>query len=201
MTSLAELARQAAQCTRCNLYRNATATVFGEGPANARLMLVGEQPGDVEDKRGKPFVGPAGRLLDRALQDSGVTRADAYLTNAVKHFKFTQTGKRRLHQPPNRTEIVACRPWLEEEISVVAPAVLVSLGAVAGSALIGPGFRVSDHRGKTQDITVGGWSGLLVATIHPSAVLRSADAQARDVAYGGLVTDLKMAATAAGAGR
>ncbi len=172
--------------------------VFGEGPSDARLMLVGEQPGDVEDKRGKPFVGPAGRLLDRALVDCGINRADTFMTNAVKHFKFTQSGKRRLHQPPNRTQIVACRPWLEAEITIVDPAVVVSLGAIAGSALRGPGFRVSDHRGQTEDTTVGGWRGLMVATIHPSAVLRAADARARDSAYAGLVADLKTAATAAG---
>jgi uracil-DNA glycosylase len=197
MTSVAELAAQAASCTRCDLYRNASTTVFGEGAADARLLLVGEQPGDVEDKQGRPFVGPAGRVLDKAMRECGIARSDTYLTNAVKHFRFTQSGKRRLHQPPNRTQIVACRFWLEAELRVVSPAVLVSLGAVAGSSLLGPGFRVSDHRGKAEEVTVGGWSGLLIATIHPSAVLRSADAPARDAAYAGLVADLQAASTAA----
>jgi uracil-DNA glycosylase len=197
VTTLREIAAEAAGCTRCDLYRRATATVFGEGPAGAPLMLVGEQPGDAEDKQGKPFVGPAGRVLDQALADSGISRDAAYLTNAVKHFKWEPSGKRRLHKPPNRTEIVACRGWLEEELSVVGPAVVVSLGAIAGSSLIGPAFRVADHRGKTEEITVGNWSGLLVSTIHPSAVLRSPDRQGREQAYAGLVADLKTAAFAA----
>jgi uracil-DNA glycosylase len=193
MTTLSELVAEAATCTRCDLYRCATGTVFGQGPARAELMLVGETPGDAEDKQGKPFVGPAGRLLDHALLDSGIDRERAYLTNAVKHFKFEQSGKRRLHKPPNRTEIVACRPWLEAELAVVQPAVVVSLGATAGSALIGPGFRVGDHRGKVEQIDVGGWHGVMLSTIHPSAVLRSRDGQARDEAYGGLVADLTTA--------
>jgi len=196
MTLLRELAEEAARCTRCDLYRRATATVFGEGPAGAGLMLVGETPGDVEDKQGKPFVGPAGRLLDRALHDSGINRQQAYLTNAVKHFKWEQSGKRRLHKPPNRTEIVACRSWLEAELVLVGPAVVVSLGAIAGSALAGPGFRVTDHRGKTEQIDVGSWHGLMVSTIHPSAVLRSRDRAARDEAYAGLVGDLRTAVAA-----
>jgi DNA polymerase len=156
-------------------------------------MLVGEQPGDAEDRQGAPFVGPAGRILDQALGDSGISRPDAYLTNAVKHFKFEKRGKRRLHQPPNRTEIVACRPWLEQELAIVDPAVVVALGAVAGSALIGPGFRVGQHRGKAEEIRVGSWSGLVVSTIHPSAVLRSRDSEARADAYAGLVADLRTA--------
>jgi DNA polymerase len=159
-------------------------------------MLVGETPGDVEDKQGKPFVGPAGKLLDRALRDSGISRERVYLTNAVKHFKFEQSGKRRLHKQPNRTEIVACRTWLEEELAVVHPAVVVSLGATAGSALLGPGFRVGDHRGKLEQLDAGRWHGVLLATIHPSAVLRARDSQARDQAYGGLVEDLTTAVRA-----
>lgn len=196
MTSLPALARQAATCTRCDLYRHANRTVFGEGPAAADLMLVGETPGDVEDRQGKPFVGPAGKLLDRAMEDSGISRDRVYLTNAVKHFKFEQSGKRRLHKPPNRTEVVACRPWLEEELAVVHPAVVVSLGATAGSALLGPGFRVGDHRGKVERIDIGRWHGVVVGTIHPSAVLRARDSQARDQAYGGLVADLTTAVRA-----
>lgn len=197
MTTLGELASEAAGCTRCDLYRNATATVFGAGPANARLMLVGEQPGDVEDRRGQPFVGPAGRLLDRALADSGIGRDQAYLTNAVKHFKFVQSGKRRLHKPPNRTEIVACRIWLEQELATVRPGVLVALGATAGVALAGPAFRVGQHRGKPEELDVGDWHGVLIATIHPSAVLRAPDGDSRETAYAGLVADLTAAVAAA----
>jgi len=193
MASLPGLAAEAANCTWCDLYRRASRTVFGEGPPEAKLMLVGETPGDAEDKQGKPFVGPAGRLLDRALHDSGISRERVYLTNAVKHFKFEQSGKRRLHKPPNRTEIVACRPWLEAEFAVVNPALVVSLGATAGSALLGPGFRVRDHRGKLEQADVGRWHGAMVSTIHPSAVLRARDSQARDQAYGGLVEDLATA--------
>ena len=196
MTSLAELATRAATCTRCDLYKHASRTVFGEGPPTAELMLVGETPGDVEDKQGKPFVGPAGRLLDRAMLDSGINREQVYLTNAVKHFKFEQSGKRRLHKPPNRTEIVACRTWLEEELAVVRPAVVVSLGATAGSAFLGSSFRVADHRGKPEQINVGRWHGVLLSTIHPSAVLRARDSHARDQAYGGLVEDLTTAVRA-----
>ena len=196
MSSLTDLAREAASCTRCDLYRRATATVFGEGPVGAELMLVGEEPGDVEDKRGRPFVGPAGRILDRALAESEISRQRAYLTNAVKHFKWTEGGKRRLHQPPSRTEIVACRHWLEQELGAVGPAVVVALGATAGSALVGPQFRVGQHRGKPEPLEVGSWHGTLVSTIHPSAVLRS-DPQARAQAYDGLVADLRVAAGAA----
>jgi uracil-DNA glycosylase len=196
MTKLADLAAEAASCTRCDLYRQATATVFGEGPAKARLMLVGEQPGDAEDRRGQPFVGPAGQVLDRALADVGVSRDQTYLTNAVKHFKFQQSGKRRLHKPPNRTEIVACRIWLEQELSVVRPLVVVALGATAGVALVGPAFRVGEQRGKPQDIDVADWHGVLVATIHPSAVLRAPDSDGRERAYAGLVADLRAAVEA-----
>jgi uracil-DNA glycosylase len=200
MTTLREVAHQAANCKRCDLYRRATGTVFGEGPEDADLMLVGETPGDVEDREGRPFVGPAGRLLDRALRDSGISREQAYLTNAVKHFKWEESGKRRLHKPPNRTEVVACRNWLVDELALVAPAVVVSLGVTAGSALIGPGFRVADHRGKPEEITVADWHGLLISTIHPSAVLRSRDGDAREHAYGSLVEDLRTAVRALGTG-
>ncbi len=196
MTTLRELASEAAGCTRCDLYRNATGTVFGEGPGEAELMLVGEQPGDVEDRQGRPFVGPAGRLLDRALADSGISRRQAYLTNAVKHFKFQPSGKRRLHKPPSRTEIVACRTWLESELDVVRPAVVVALGATAGAALVGPAFRVAAYRGMPADLEVGPWHGVLVATIHPSAVLRASGPDSRDRAYEGLVADLRSAVRA-----
>jgi uracil-DNA glycosylase len=198
VTTLRQLSAEAARCTRCELYRRASGTVFGEGPRGASVVLVGEQPGDAEDKAGRPFVGPAGRLLDRALAESGIPRDVAYLTNAVKHFKWEESGKRRLHKPPNRTEIVACRLWLEAELAIVRPAVVVALGATAGSALTGPGFRVSAHRGDVEDLSVGDWTGRMVTTVHPSAVLRSRGQQARDDAYGGLVADLRTAARAAG---
>jgi uracil-DNA glycosylase len=193
MTTLAELAAQAASCRRCDLYARATATVFGEGRPGAPLALVGEQPGDMEDKQGHPFVGPAGRLLDRALTEAGIARTDAYMTNAVKHFKWQPRGKRRIHQRPNGTEIVACRCWLEAELAVVRPRIVVALGAVAGQALLGPGFRVRDHRGRLDDSTVGEWHGLVLTTIHPSAVLRAPDARARDEALAGLTADLTQA--------
>jgi DNA polymerase len=190
VTTLEQLAGEAASCTRCDLYRRATATVFGEGSQHASLALVGEQPGDQEDKQGHPFVGPAGRILDRALDDSGIARADTYLTNAVKHFKWVARGKRRIHQRPNGTEIMACRPWLEAELATVGPRVAVALGAVAGEALFGHGFRVRDHRGRLEDATVGKWHGIVLSSIHPSAVLRAPDGEAREQAYDGLVADL-----------
>lgn len=189
-TSWQELANNAATCTRCDLYARATQTVFGEGPPGAPIALVGEQPGDQEDKQGHSFVGPAGRILDRALDDSGITRADVYLTNAVKHFKWTERGKRRIHQRPNGTEIRACRFWLEAEFAVVKPRVVVLLGAVAGEAVFGSRFRVGEHKGKAEEASLGTWHGLVVSTIHPSAVLRGPDAESRDRAYAGLVGDL-----------
>jgi DNA polymerase len=190
VTTLPELAEQAASCTRCDLYQRATGTVFGEGQASARLVLVGEQPGDQEDKQGHPFVGPAGRVLDRALDEAGVARTDIYLTNAVKHFKWTERGKRRIHQRPNGTEIKACEFWLEAELGVVRPRLVVLLGAVAGTAVFGSRFRVGEHQGKLEDAAVGSWQGLVVSTIHPSAVLRTDDAEAREQAFAGLVADL-----------
>ncbi len=192
-TSWQELANNAATCTRCDLYARATQTVFGEGPPGAPIALVGEQPGDQEDKQGHPFVGPAGRILDRALDDSGITRADVYLTNAVKHFKWTERGKRRIHQRPNGTEIRACRFWLEAELAAVKPRVVGLLGAVAGEAVFGSRFRVGEHKGKAEEASLGTWHGLVVSTIHPSAVLRGPDAESRDRAYAGLVEDLMLA--------
>lgn len=193
MTKLTELRNDAASCTRCDLHRRATQTVFGEGAAHAGLALVGEQPGDQEDKQGHPFVGPAGRLLDRALDEAGISRPDVYLTNAVKHFKWTERGKRRIHQRPNGTEIRACGFWLDAELAMIRPRVVVLLGAVAGEALFGSRFRVGEHKGKVEDATFGTWQGLVVATIHPSAVLRGPDAEGRDRAYAGLVADLVLA--------
>ena len=201
MTTLRELAEEAAGCTRCDLYRRATATVFGEGRAKASLVLVGEQPGDQEDKQGHPFVGPAGRLLDRALADSGIDRQDAYVTNAVKHFKWQARGKRRIHERPNGTEIMACRPWLEQELDVIRPQVVVALGATAGASLFGSRFRVGEHRGKVEDASLGPWHGLVVSTIHPSAVLRAPDEDACHRAYTGFVGDLTVAGRAAAQAR
>ncbi len=192
-TSWQELANNAATCTRCDLYARATQTVFGEGPPGAPIALVGEQPGDQEDKQGHPFVGPACRILDRALDDSGISRADVYLTNAVKHFKWTERGKRRIHQRPNGTEIRACRFWLEAELAAVKPRVVGLLGAVAGEAVFGSRFRVGEHKGKAEEASLGTWQGLVVSTIHPSAVLRGPDAESRDRAYAGLVEDLMVA--------
>lgn len=195
--TLAQLAAEAASCTRCDLYRRATATVFGEGRSGAPLALVGEQPGDREDKEGHPFVGPAGRLLDEALKDSGISRQDAYVTNAVKHFKWQPRGKRRIHQRPNGTEIMACRHWLEAELEVVSPRVVVALGATAGVAFFGSRFRVGEHRGQVEEASLGPWQGLVVSTIHPSAVLRAPDEDARQDAYAGFVGDLTIAGRAA----
>jgi uracil-DNA glycosylase family protein len=197
VTSWQELADSAATCTRCDLYERATGTVFGEGPADAAMVLVGEQPGDQEDKHGRPFVGPAGRVLDRALADSGIGRQDVYLTNAVKHFKWTERGNRRIHQRPNVTEIRACTYWLDAELGVVRPRLVVLLGAVAGEAMFGPRFRVGEHKGKVEDASLGPWHGLVVSTIHPSAVLRGPDPESRDRAYAGLVEDLVVAREAA----
>ncbi len=200
MTTLQELRDEATSCTRCDLYARATQTVFGEGRPGASIVLVGEQPGDQEDKQGHPFVGPAGRILDRALKDSGISRTEVYLTNAVKHFKWTERGKRRIHQRPNGTEIKACRFWLDAELGVVRPRLVVLLGAVAGEAIFGSQFRVGEHKGKAEDAEFGTWRGLVVSTIHPSAVLRGPDAESRDRAYAGLIEDLVVAREAAKAG-
>jgi DNA polymerase len=190
---LEELRADAGGCTRCDLYARATQTVFGEGKPGALIALVGEQPGDQEDKQGHPFVGPAGRLLDRALDEAGIDRSAVYVTNAVKHFRWTARGKRRIHQRPSVTQIRACGYWLEEELGVVRPRLVVLLGAVAGEALFGPRFRVGDHKGKAEEAQLGTWQGLAVTTIHPSAVLRGPDAESRDRAYAGLVADLVVA--------
>jgi uracil-DNA glycosylase family protein len=175
---------------RCDLYQRATQTVFGEGRAGASIMLIGEQPGDQEDKQGHPFVGPAGRILDRALEEAGIGRADVYVTNAVKHFKWTERGKRRIHQRPNGGEIRACRFWLDAELGRVRPRLAVLLGAVAGEAVFGSRYRVSEHKGQAEEASLGSWRGLVVGTIHPSAVLRAPDSEGRDRAYAGLVGDL-----------
>jgi len=188
---IAQLRAAAAGCEGCELHGPATQTVFSAGSPLARVVLVGEQPGDVEDREGAPFVGPAGRLLDRALDDAGLDRTSAYVTNAVKHFRFRETGRRRLHQTPELAHLSACRPWLDAELAVLDPDVLVCLGATAAKALFGPAFRVTRQRG--QLFARPGSAGWMLATNHPSAVLRADD---RDAAYAALVADLRVAAAA-----
>ena len=183
------LADEAAGCQDCDLYRNATQTVFGQGAANARILLLGEQPGDQEDKAGEPFVGPAGRILDKALDEVGLSRDAVYVTNAVKHFKWTAKGKQRIHQRPSAREVAACHQWLERELKAVDPTVIVLLGATAGQALFGSKFRVGAARGEVLDL--GGRA--VVPTIHPSAVLRVREPADRDEQYAGLVADLRRA--------
>ncbi|CAM5703216.1 UdgX family uracil-DNA binding protein [Streptomyces aurantiogriseus] len=190
---LTALRRAAADCRGCPLHRDATQTVFGAGAADARVMLVGEQPGDQEDRQGKPFVGPAGKLLDRALEEAGIDPGETYVTNAVKHFKFTQAEprKRRIHKAPTLREMTACGPWLAAELALVEPELIVVLGATAGKALLGSSFRVTEVRGTVLEREIHGRPERLVPTVHPSSVLRSDD---REAAYQGLVADLKVAA-------
>ena len=188
--SLERLRSEAAACTRCDLYKRATHTVFGEGPTNANVMLVGEQPGDQEDREGKPFVGPAGHLLDGVLVDARIDRTRVYVTNVVKHFKWTPRGKRRIHGTPSQTEIVACRPWLEGELETVQPRMVVALGATAAKALHGASFRVSKQRGDILPLVVGNWSGVALATVHPSSILRAPDESARQEALIAFTEDL-----------
>jgi uracil-DNA glycosylase family protein len=191
--NLKALREAAAGCRGCHLWRGATQTVFGEGRKASRVMLVGEQPGDREDRAGKPFVGPAGRELDRGLEAAGIDRADAYLTNVVKHFKFEERGRRRIHQTPKRFEIEACRPWLEEELRVVKPEALVLLGATAAKALLGSSFRVTQHRGEPLDSEL---APLVTATIHPSAILRAPDDATRQEEREAFAEDLRAVARA-----
>jgi uracil-DNA glycosylase len=189
--SLASLIRDAKDCRRCPLYRNATQTVFGEGPAHAPVMLVGEQPGDQEDLQGRPFVGPAGRILDRALVDAGVDRSRVYVTNAVKHFKFEPRGKKRLHKKPNAGEIEACRWWLDQELEVIKPALTVALGATAARALAGRAIAIGTSRGRLIDLR-DGLPGLV--TIHPSFLLRMPDPDVKAQEYRRFVQDLRLIA-------
>jgi uracil-DNA glycosylase len=205
---LEELRSAAAGCRACELWQDTTQTVFGEGPGTARVVLVGEQPGDQEDRKGEPFVGPAGRLLDKALAEAGVDRATAYVTNAVKHFGHVVKGKRRIHQTPGAEHLRACRPWLEAEFAVLQPEVVVALGATAAKSLISPSFRITREHGQLMPWTPPGapaptedddedaphqtW---ILATTHPSAILRTPD-EARDAAYATLVADLKVVAHA-----
>jgi uracil-DNA glycosylase len=187
--SLANLREAAAGCRACDLWKTGTQTVFGEGARKAEVMFVGEQPGDQEDQVGKPFVGPAGKLLDQALDEAGIDRSLAYVTNVVKHFKWQARGKRRIHQKPNWREISACRPWLDAELDVVKPRVLVCLGATAAQALLGRDFRVTKRRGEPVESEL---APVVIATVHPSSILRADD---RDAEMAAFVSDLKTIAS------
>lgn len=184
--TLAKLKKAAAGCTACPLYENATQTVFGEGPKGAAIVLVGEQPGDREDREGHPFVGPAGAILDRALQEAGVDRDQVYVTNTVKHFKWEPRGKRRLHKKPNAREIAACDPWFRAELKVLAPEVVVALGATAAQAMMGRDFRVTRQRGELMEVS---FAPRFLATWHPSSILR-ARGDDRELRFQELVSDL-----------
>jgi uracil-DNA glycosylase len=187
--TLESLRKAAARCTACPLYANATQTVFGEGPAHAVIMLVGETPGDREDLAGRPFVGPAGKLLDRCLAEAGIERKSAYVSNAVKHFKWVPRGKRRIHAKPNAMEIQACKPWIEAEIAVMRPRVLVLLGATAAQALLGRGFRVTRERGR---LVKSALAPAVLATVHPSSLLRG-DEESREAEIARFTADLRVA--------
>jgi len=193
-TQLKTVAKEAAACTRCPLHRNATQTVFGEGAARATIMLVGEQPGDQEDLAGHPFVGPAGKVLDRAMAEAGLDRKKVWLTNAVKHFKNEPRGKKRLHKRPNRYEVEVCRVWLRQEISLVKPQLILALGVTAAVALAGRPVVLSRERGKVIELE-DGQRGMV--TTHPSSILRMPDQKARRAAFAALVKDLKSAVKAA----
>ena len=188
--SLTALREAAAGCKGCHLWELGTQTVFAEGPADASVMFVGEAPGDQEDKQGRPFVGPAGRVLDQALEAAAIDRSTTYLTNAVKHFKWQARGKRRIHQKPNWTEMTACRPWLEAELAVIRPSVLVLLGATAAQSLLGREFRVTQHRGE---VLASDLAGAVIATVHPSSILRGEPDQ-REASFNAFVDDLKVVA-------
>ena len=188
---LVALRDAAAACEGCPLYRDATQTVFGKGPADARVVMVGEVPGDMEDRQGEPFVGPAGRMLDEALAEAGVSRRTVYITNAVKHFKFKIVGGRRLHQKPGIREMKACRPWLEAEFEAINPEVIVCLGATAAQSVISPDFRITRQRGEVFHTE---YAPVTLATYHPSAILRAPDPGSRETMYELLVEDLRTAA-------
>ena len=190
--SLEQVTTRARACTACDLYAHATQTVFGEGPVPAPLMLVGEQPGDREDRAGHPFVGPAGAVLDRALDAAGIDREQVFVTNVVKHFKWRPSGKRRLHERPNAAEVRACRPWLDIELEIVRPDLIVALGATAAQALLGRDFRVTERRGEILQFD-GGMR--VLATLHPSAVLRARSPDDRAAKEADLVADLSLAAS------
>jgi len=191
--TLSALRKAAASCKACDLWKRGTQTVFGEGARTARVMLVGEQPGNDEDLAGHPFVGPAGKLLDRALEEAGIDRGQAYVTNVVKHFKWEPKGKRRIHAKPDMVEITACLPWLQAEIDVVKPRALVCLGSTAAQALLGRTFRVTQQRGRFVSSPL---APLVTATVHPSAILRAPDDEIRRAERGRFVADLKKVAKA-----
>ena len=191
--TLSTLREAAAGCRGCHLWRGATQTVFGEGLKRARVMLVGEQPGDKEDLAGKPFVGPAGRELGKGLEAAGIARDEAYVTNVVKHFKFEERGRRRIHQTPKRFEIEACKPWLAEELRVVEPEALVLLGATAAKALMGSSFRLTHHRGELLDSEL---APIVTATVHPSSILRQQDDESRYAEREAFAEDLRVVAQA-----
>jgi uracil-DNA glycosylase len=193
--SLPRLREAARACQGCDLWKRGTQTVFGEGAAGARVLFVGEQPGDKEDLAGRPFVGPAGALLDKALSAAGIDRRQVYVTNAVKHFKWEPRGKRRIHKKPSQIEITACRPWLNAEIEVVRPAVIVCLGATAAQAMLGKSFRVTQQRGQMLSSELG---LLITATVHPSSILRAPDGEARHREMELFVGDLRKVASALG---
>lgn len=192
-SSLTTVAKASKSCTACHLYKHATQTVFGEGAKGAKLMLLGEQPGDQEDVAGQPFVGPAGKMLDRALEEAGIDRREVYVTNTVKHFKWEPRGKRRIHKKPNSREIAACRPWLEAELRLVRPGLLVCLGATAAQAVLGPAFRVTRDRGRVVSSDL---APKVLATVHPSSLLRQPDEESREREYKLFVADLRAAAKA-----
>ena len=189
-SSWGEVRDASRECMACHLYKRATQTVFGEGPKDALIMLVGEQPGDYEDVAGKPFVGPAGKIMDQALEEAGIDRSHVYVTNAVKHFKWEPRGKRRIHKKPNSREIAACRPWLEAELRLVKPKLLVCLGATAAHAVFGPSFRVTRERGK---VLSSRFAPKVLATVHPSSLLRQPDEESRQREYKRFVLDLRTA--------
>ena len=186
--TLPSLKTAAADCKACDLWKKGTQTVFGDGPRKATILFVGEQPGNEEDLTGKPFVGPAGRLLDEALAEAGIDRKQTYVTNVVKHFKWEPRGKRRIHKKPNAQEIKACHPWLEAEIALIKPRVIVALGATAAQALLGPQFRVTKQRGEFLKSTLAPY---VMATVHPSSILRAPDAETRRIEYRQFINDLK----------
>ena len=186
--TLGSLREAAADCRACDLWERGTQTVFGTGRRRAKVMLIGEQPGNEEDLTGKPFVGPAGRLLDDALEEAGIDRSQTYVTNVVKHFKWEPRGKRRIHKKPNAREIAACRPWLEAEIALIKPTVIVALGATAAQALLGAQFRVTKQRGQFIESTLAPY---VMATVHPSSILRAPDDDTRRLEYRRFIDDLK----------
>jgi uracil-DNA glycosylase family protein len=189
--TLSSLKAAAADCQACDLWKKGTQTVFGDGSRRSNVLFVGEQPGNEEDLTGKPFVGPAGKLFDNALEAAGIDRKQTYVTNVVKHFKWEPRGKRRIHKKPNAIEIAACRPWLEAEIAVVKPEVILALGATAAQALLGPQFRVTKQRGQFIESTLAPY---VMATVHPSSILRAPDDETRQLEYRRFVDDLKKVA-------